>query len=326
LKSNLVANYNGAFAFDERKYQAYLKKAREEVASEISDLLPRISGLRLSEKIVYVLQTRGKLLRPTLVLLSGQSVGGNMEFLKKLALAIELLHDATLVHDDILDNDHFRRDALAVHSKWGVRNAILVGDALASLSLNLSAEYGNEVFEVVSEACLLLCDGEYMDAAEITNEASEQDYLEKIKKKSASLFKAAAQCGAIAGGGRASEIESLAKFGESFGMAYQISDDLSDIASLKDGLVPGQSDFQTLPFIHFYELTGKREKDFQDSSPEKLYETLGNSGCLRYCFNKKEDYLNNAVANLENVRDSVYKSYLVKMIDNLLQESRMVLT
>jgi geranylgeranyl pyrophosphate synthase len=312
--------------FDERKYQAYLEKAREELSSEISELLPRISGLRLSEKIVYVLQTRGKLLRPTLVLLSGQSVGGNMEFLKKLALAIELLHDATLVHDDILDNDHFRRDALAVHSKWGVRNAILVGDALASLSLNLSAEYGNEVFEVVSEACLLLCDGEYMDAAEITNEASEQDYLEKIKKKSASLFKAAAQCGAIAGGGRASEIESLAKFGESFGMAYQISDDLSDIASLKDGLVPGQSDFQTLPFIHFYELTGKREKDFQGSSPEKLYETLENSSCLRYCFDKKEDYLNNAVANLENVRDSVYKSYLVKMVDNLLQEFRMVLT
>jgi geranylgeranyl pyrophosphate synthase len=325
LKSNLVANYEGAFAFDERKYQAYLREAREELSSEISGFLQRISGLRLSEKIIYTLQSRGKLLRPTLVLLSGQSVGGNREFLKKLALTIELLHDATLVHDDILDNDHFRRDAPAVHSKWGVRSAILVGDALASLSLNLSAEYDKEVFKVVSQACLLLCDGEYMDAAEVTNEASEQNYLEKIKKKSASLFKAAAQCGAIAGGGTAAEVESLAKFGENYGMAYQISDDLSDIASLKDGLIPGQNDFQTLPFIHLYEATGKREKDFQDLSPEKLYAVLEYFGCLGYCFNKIKDYLKNAVENLEHLRDTVYKSYLVKMVDDLrLQESRLV--
>jgi geranylgeranyl pyrophosphate synthase len=323
LKGTLVPNYNGEFAFDEEKYQAYLKEAREELFSEVSNLLSRINGLRLSEKIIYALQTRGKLLRPTLVLLSGQSVGGKRELLKKLALTIELLHNATLVHDDILDNDHFRRDALAVYSKWGVRSAILVGDALASLSLNLSAEYDKEISKIVSQTCLSLCDGEYMDAAEITNEASEQYYLEKIRKKTASLFKAATQCGAIAGGGTASEIVSLAKFGENYGMAYQISDDLSDIASLKEGLIPGQNDFQTLPFIHLYESTGKREKAFQDLSPEQLYELLGNSSCLRYCLDKTKEYLNKAVANLEHLRGSVYKSYLVKMVDNLLQESRM---
>jgi len=323
LKGTIVANYNGEFAFDEEKYQAYLKEARDELFSEVSNLLSRINNLRLSEKIIYALQTRGKLLRPTLVLLSGQSVGGNRELLKKLALAIELLHNATLVHDDILDNDHFRRDVPAVYSKWGVRSAILVGDALASLSLNLSAEYGKEISKIVSQTCLSLCDGEYMDAAEITNEASEQYYLEKIRKKTASLFKAATQCGAIAGGGTASEIVSLAKFGENYGIAYQISDDLSDIASLKDGLVPGQNDFQTLPFIHLYESTGKRENAFQDLSPEQLYELLGNSNCLRYCLDKTKEYLNKAVASLEHLRGSVYKFYLVKMVDNLLQESRM---
>jgi geranylgeranyl pyrophosphate synthase len=323
LKGGIVANYNGEFAFDEAKYQAYLKEAREELFSEVSNLLSRINDLRLSEKIIYALQTRGKLLRPTLVLLSGQSVGGNRELLKKLALAIELLHNATLVHDDILDNDHFRRDVPAVYSKWGVRSAILVGDALASLSLNLSAEYDKEISKIVSQTCLSLCDGEYMDAAEITNEASEQYYLEKIRKKTASLFKAATQCGAIAGGGTASEIVSLAKFGENYGIAYQISDDLSDIASLKDGLVPGQNDFQTLPFIHLYESTGKRENAFQDLSPEQLYELLGNSNCLRYCLDKTKEYLNKAVASLEHLRGSVYKFYLVKMVDNLLQESRM---
>jgi octaprenyl-diphosphate synthase len=323
LKDNLVANYNGAFAFDEEKYQAYLKEAREELFLEFSNLLSRVNDLRLNEKIIYALQTRGKLLRPMLVLLSGQSVGGNRVHLKKLALAIELLHNATLVHDDILDNDHFRRDTLAVYSKWGVRNAILVGDALASLSLNLSAEYDQKISKIVSQTCLSLCDGEYMDIAEIPNEASEQYYLEKIKKKTASLFKAATQCGAIAGGGTTSEIVSLAKFGENYGMAYQISDDLSDIASLKDGLNPGQNDFQTLPFIHLYELTGKKEQAFQDLSSEQLYELLGNSHCLSYCLDKTKEYLNKAIANLEHLRGSVYKSYLVRMMDNLLQESRM---
>ena len=104
-----MANYKGAFAFDEEKYQVYLKEAREKLFLEFSNLLSMVDDLRLSEKIIYALQTRGKLLRPILVLLSGQSVGGNREYLKKLALSIELLHNATLVHDDILDNDNFRR-------------------------------------------------------------------------------------------------------------------------------------------------------------------------------------------------------------------------
>ena len=322
MKSRVVANYNGEFAFNEEKYQAYLKEAREELFSDVSKLLSRINDLRLSEKIIYALQTRGKLLRPTLVLLSGQSVGGTRELLKKLALAIELLHNATLVHDDILDSDHFRRDALAVYSKWGVRSAILVGDALASLSFNLSAEYDKEISKIIAQTCFSLCDGEYMDAAEITSGASEQYYLEKIRKKTASLFKAATQCGAIAGGGLASEVLSLAKFGENYGIAYQISDDLSDIASLKSGLIPGQNDFQTLPFIHLHETTGKREKTFQDLSPEQLYGILVDSNCLSYCLDKIKEYLNKAAENLEQLRGSVYKFYLLRMANSLLQESQ----
>ena len=323
MRGDVIADYNKTSGFDEKKFQAYLKKVKEELFSEISNLLSKTESLRLKEKITYVLQTRGKLLRPTLVMLSGQSVGGNWDHLKKLALTIELLHNATLVHDDILDNDHYRRDALAIYSKYGVRTAILVGDALASLSLNLSAEYSKEISKIVSHTCLALCDGEYMDAAEITSEPSEQLYFEKIRKKTASLFKAATQCGAIAGGGTHFEIASLAEFGENYGTAYQISDDLSDIASLKDGLIPGQNDFQTLPFIHIYESTGKGENYFQDLSPEQLYGQLKKFNCLRYCLDKTNDYLNKAVANLEPLRASVYKTYLLKMVDNLLQESRM---
>ena len=110
---------------DEAAYQTYLDGTRKELDSEISSLFQKVANLRLNEKIVYVLQTRGKMLRPALVLLSGQSVGSEKEPLKKLALAIELLHEATLVHDDILDNDIFRRNAVAVHAKWGVKRCNL---------------------------------------------------------------------------------------------------------------------------------------------------------------------------------------------------------
>jgi geranylgeranyl pyrophosphate synthase len=317
-----VANENNEeLAFDALRYQAYLNEARMGISTETSKLISRLNGFRLKKKIVYALQTRGKLLRPTMVLLSGQSVGGKKELLKKLALSVELLHNATLVHDDILDNDHFRRDALAVHSKWGVRSAILVGDALASLSLNLSSEYGEEISGLVAQACLSLCDGEYMDAIGVTNKVTEKYYFEKIDKKSAALFKVAAKCGAIAGGGTASEIKSLTKFGENFGIAYQITDDLSDITSLKDGVVPGQNDFQTLPFIHLYESTGKKENGLKVLSPEEIYGLLLSSNSLRYCSNKIKEYLDKAVANLDVLKDTCYKFYLLKMVENIITDN-----
>jgi geranylgeranyl pyrophosphate synthase len=311
--------------WNELAYQTYLE------GSEISSLIRKIANLRLNEKIVYVLQTRGKLLRPTLVLLSGQSVGADKEPLKKLALAIELLHEATLVHDDILDDDSFRRNAVAVHAKWGVRDAILVGDALASLSLNLAAEYGKEISKVVSQACLLLCDGECMDALMASAEFSERDYFEKIMKKSASIFRAATLCGAIAGGGSSLENDSLAEFGENFGIAYQIRDDLSDIISLREGATPNLNDFQTLPLIHMNSAANSLEKNFLQSflsekvengserkiTPEKLYECLENAGSIAYCTERINGYLNRAVASLEPLKKSIYKSYLIKMADSL---------
>jgi geranylgeranyl pyrophosphate synthase len=316
---------------DETAYQTYLEGTREELDTEISSLIQKVANLRLNEKIVYVLQTRGKMLRPTLVLLSGQSVGSDKEPLKKLALAIELLHEATLVHDDILDNDIFRRNAVAVHAKWGVRDAILVGDALASLSLNLAAEYDGDIVKVVSQACLLLCDGEYIDSLAASTELSERDYFEKIMKKSASLFRAAALCGSIAGGGSKLENVSLEEFGENFGIAYQIRDDLSDIASLREGATPNLNDLQTLPLIHMKKVANSSEKILLNSflspktdndsegniSPEKIYECLENAGSIDYCNNKINSYLNSAVASLKPLKQNIYKSYLTNMAESL---------
>jgi geranylgeranyl pyrophosphate synthase len=289
--------------------------------SAVSSLIRRVGDLRLSEKIVYVLQTQGKLLRPTLVLLSGQSVGADKEPLKKLAVAIELLHEATLVHDDILDNDNFRRNAVAVHAKWGVREAILVGDALASLSLSLAAEYGKEISKIVSQTCLLLSDGEYMDASMAGAELSEQDYFEKITKKSASLFETATLCGAIVGGGTPLEKRSLAEFGKNLGIAYQIRDDLSDVTSLREDLALSPNDFQTLPLIYMKGKEKGSEKmnkgEERKITSKQLYELLKDSGALTYCTDKINEYLNRAVVSLESLKKTVYKKHLVELAEAL---------
>ena len=319
--------------FDKNGYDAYLEEARRLVDRELSDCLPKIADLALFERIRYVLQTRGKRLRPILVMLSAQSVGGYVEPVKKLALSIELLHAATLIHDDILDQDIFRRNAPTVNAKWGVRDAVLVGDALASLSLNLTADYGKDIIEIMSQTCLLLSDGEYMDVENSHIRPRESDYLETIKKKSASLFKAATQCGAIAAKASHYEIDALAEFGENFGLAYQIKDDLSDVTALENSIPQDINEFRAnLPIIHLFESLepDAREAFLEAISSVKaqshaeevafldaLRKSLENTGTLRYCADKVNRYVDDALSSLKPVKESVYKAYLIKMADSL---------
>jgi geranylgeranyl pyrophosphate synthase len=319
--------------YDKSSYGTYLKEARRLIDHEISTLLPKIADLELCERIRYVLQTRGKRLRPVLVMLSAQSVGGHIEPVKKLALSIELLHAATLIHDDVLDQDRFRRNAPTVNAKWGVRDAVLVGDALASLSINLAANYGQGIIKIMSQTCLLLSDGEYMDVENTHKRIRESDYMETIKRKSASLFKAATQCGAIAANASRDEIDALAEFGENFGLAYQIKDDLSDVTALENAIPQDINEFRaTLPIIHFCESMepDSREAFFKaigsvkaknhaekETFLDRLHKNLEISGALRYCADKVNQYVDNAIASLEPLKESVYKAHLVQMTDSL---------
>jgi geranylgeranyl pyrophosphate synthase len=318
--------------YDEEVYNTYMEDAKRVVEVELSNIVPLVADLGLLEKIKYVLQTRGKRLRPILVLLSAQSVGGRIETVGKLALAIEMLHVATLVHDDILDEDMFRRNELTVNAKWGVRDAVLVGDALASLSLYLSADYESEIVKIFSRTCLLLSDGEYMDVEEAMDRRKERDYLETIRRKSASLFKASTQCAAIAANASRDETDALTEFGENFGLAYQIRDDVADIIPFEDALPQDIKEFRaTLPIIHMFESAKPEVRDelFQaiaaikaQNSHEKialniLREGLESTGSLRYCIDKINQYIDNAITSLEPLKECVYKDYLIGMAGSL---------
>jgi octaprenyl-diphosphate synthase len=275
----------------------------------------------------YALLTKGKRLRPILVILSAQSVGGNPEKVMRLALAFELLHTATLVHDDIIDQDITRRGIKTLYSQWSTNGAILTGDALIALAINLAADYGPQIMKILSNVGLELCEGEYVDATLSLTRATEQEYFTKIEKKSASLFRGAACCGALAVEGNLSEIEALAKFGEYFGMAYQVNDDLEDLLNrnqisqdLKNGNV-------TLPLLFLYQHGDKTSRkllieNFGNRSitrvtTEKLRAELDKFGAFSYCRSKVAEYSKQAHSSLEEVRNSVFKDYLAQFFDHV---------
>ena len=317
----------------EKLFQSYLEETKIAIDSELANLASRFEHLGLYEEIKYVLISDGKRLRPTLLALSAQSVGGKWENVKRLALAIELLHIASLVHDDILDQDKFRRNALAVHAKWSVKDAILVGDALASYSLNLAADYDREIMKIISETGLQLCDGEHADVDTTLAKISEKEYLLRIKKKCASIFMAATQCGAIAGGGTRLEIEALARFGENLGLAYQIRDDISDTTFLGTRIPQDIEQQKTnLPLIHAYESSSDAEKEeliknlqtatdnsFTDKRLilNKILRNLESNGSLSYCYKRIDQFIESAVADTKFLKENVFKIQLVQMANSL---------
>jgi len=313
----------------ESGFNAYVSETRKRIDLELSEFVKGISDLTLQPQLEYAILSEGKRLRPLLIVLSAESVGGNRNEIIHLALAFELMHTATLVHDDIIDQDEMRRGRLAVHRKWSVSDAILTGDALIALAVNLASEYGETVLKTMTRSALQLCDGAHKDVTLPLRKVTEKSYFKKIEEKSASLFKASAFCGALAGGGTPMEIDSLSAFAENLGIAYQLKDDIIDFSQeekivskdLKGGVV-------NLPLIHTYALSSlsekqEIEKDLQailNKSLEEGYENVKNvvdlviqTGSFRYCEQKIEEYLQRAVSSLSPLKDTKYKGYLVDM-------------
>lgn len=314
---------------DKHTFKSYISKTKLQIELELKQLTSGLSELNLHPQIEYSLLSEGKRLRPLLTILSAETVGGNRNKVMALALAFELMHTATLVHDDVIDQDETRRDKRALHKKWSVNDAILTGDALIALSVELASGYGENILKAVARSALELCDGEHIDATFSLKTTTEESYFRMIREKSASLFSAATYCGALAGGGTSSEVDSLTKFGENFGIAYQLRDDLLDLTQkentalkdLKNGRI-------SLPLIHSYtksDQNGKQQienklriltngnREIGNETAESLMQILRQAGSLDYSERKIHDHLCQAVASLSMLRDTEYKVYLVEM-------------
>ncbi len=185
----------------------------------------------ITEAVKRMLAAGGKRLRPRITLLAAEACGGKALEHLHLAAYMELIHVATLIHDDVVDNAPTRRGVNATAVDYGNRVSVLAGDYLfAWIFKNVTLNYPHPVPNVLSATLADICDGEVLQLQALGNlDLPIETYVEIARKKTASLFAASAQCGAIMGGGRAREVAALREFGECFGVAFQMKDDLLDM-------------------------------------------------------------------------------------------------
>lgn len=185
----------------------------------------------LQDASKHIVESGGKRLRPHVTLLSYLAAGGqNISEAIPLAAAVELVHTATLVHDDINDHSLTRRGKIAVHARWGRTFALLTGDYLFTKVYELMAPYGAEFNVIMADACVKLVEGETLQAEAAKNGTINQDiYKTIISRKTASLFKAASRMGALVAGADEIIVGALADYGYNLGLAFQIVDDVLDI-------------------------------------------------------------------------------------------------
>ena len=212
-------------------------KSIQELSALVSDELGRIEYPKnpslLYEPIDYILGLGGKRMRPILVLMAYQLFDKNIEKAISPALAIEVFHNFTLLHDDIMDNAPLRRGQQTVHEKWNNNVAILSGDTMLVQAYQLIAEVDNtivkQVLAVFSKAAIEVCEGQQWDMDfETQSDVSIPDYLKMIEYKTAVLLGAALQIGGITAGASKEEQNHLYAFGRDLGIAFQLKDDLLD--------------------------------------------------------------------------------------------------
>ncbi|GAB6281474.1 MAG: polyprenyl synthetase family protein [Ignavibacterium sp.] len=242
----------------EKAINQQLNKLRNIFEEKLSNIFINKSPKSIYEPANYILEGSGKRIRPLLVFLSNKIVGGNYSDVYNAAIAVELLHNFTLVHDDIMDNSDLRRGKLTVHKKYDTNTAILVGDSLLAMAYKfLLKDFGysslwkkkksnepeahpvgmdfhqplaEDIISSFTKGLLDVCEGQGYDKEfEIRNDVTLTEYLLMIKKKTAAMMEMACNVGASIGGGNKKEIKALSDFGLNIGMAFQINDDLLDI-------------------------------------------------------------------------------------------------
>jgi geranylgeranyl diphosphate synthase type I len=191
----------------------------------------------LNKAAAHLLAAGGKRLRPAVLMLAADAVKpGSSDELLHAALALEVTHTFTLIHDDIMDDDRLRRGVPTVHTQWDMPTGILAGDVLYSRAFeHISMTNGKDDAKVraitmLAKACADICEGQHMDMSfEHRTDVDEPEYMEMVRKKTGVLYAAAAGIGAVLAGGNAVQVKALYNFGLNTGVAFQIQDDLIDL-------------------------------------------------------------------------------------------------
>lgn len=193
----------------------------------------------VSEACLHLIKAGGKRVRPALVLLSSHVGGAGTRATDLSAAAVELVHLATLYHDDVMDETETRRGVPTAHSKWGTEVAVLAGDYLFACGCGLGADAGGEVPGILARAIAKVCEGQIVETASLDDpNRPVDDYIHTISLKTAALFRASCELGVATSGANNSERAALLSYGEKLGLAFQVVDDLLDL--LGDPAVTGK--------------------------------------------------------------------------------------
>jgi len=286
----------------------------------------------ITEAIKRMLQAGGKRLRPRITLLAAEASGGRAEKHLHLAAYMELIHVATLIHDDVVDNAQTRRGVNATAVDYGNRISVLAGDYLfAWIFKNVTAQYPNPIPNILSATLADICDGEVMQLQALGNlDLSLDAYVETVMKKTASLFAASAECGAIMGGASPAEVQALRNFGLYYGIAFQMLDDLLDMTADAQALgKPVGNDLAerkiTIPLILALDAADSGTRTLVERfyggengvSTAAVIAAVERSGGLRGTKRRIAHYGHRAKASLAPLKHSVAKVELQRLADGL---------
>ena len=245
-----------------------IQKDLDKLELSIDELIStRVSYIK--EIVTYIIKSGGKRVRPVLVMLCSKLCGYRGRKHIPYAAIIEFIHTATLLHDDVVDNAKTRRGLSTVNTVWGNEPSVLVGDFLYSRSFELMSRDGNnEILKTISKVTTALSEGEILEIVRTADvETTEKDYYEIIGNKTAVLFGAACEIGAILGGRPDSERRALRNFGYDLGIAFQLMDDVLDYTSYNDVLgkhvgTDLKEGKVTLPLIHVLRKADEKDKAY----------------------------------------------------------------
>lgn len=287
----------------------------------------------------YIVRRKGKQMRPMFVFLVAKMVS-NGKFNERTyrgASVIELIHTATLVHDDVVDDSNKRRGFFSINALWKNKIAVLVGDFLLSKGLLLSIDNDDfDILKLISIAVREMSEGELLQIEKARRlDITEDVYFEIIRQKTATLIAACCGIGAASVGAEKEEVEKMRAFGEYIGIAFQIKDDLFDYSDAQIGKPTGidiKEQKMTLPLIHTLNTCTKKERKWIINSVKnhntdkkrvkEIIQFVKENNGLEYTITKMHEYKNLALDILKTYPDSEYKESLETMIDYVVERKK----
>jgi len=311
----------------------------QEDLAKVEDRLRSVSKvdfLYLSELLDYSLRSNGKRIRPVLTLLSGKFYDYNLDNLLVMAMAVEIMHTATLVHDDAIDNSLVRRGRPTVNKLWGEEKAVLLGDYLFAEAGALTASTQNlRAIKLFAETLKTISSGELNQAFNAFNlDQGRPQYFQRIARKTAALFVMATESGAALSQAPEESIQILIEYSYNLGIAFQIVDDILDfIGTEKELGKPIGSDLAqgtlTLPAILLLERYPEdnpverlfKNRDEQDNIQQAI-QLIRNSPIIEECYQVASDYSAKACLNLELLPDNASRRALFKLADYIISRKK----